>query len=86
MLRKALVLKDLEGIHARNSAKVAMACRDGRTLVTLEYKGETADGGNILEIMSLGAKYGEEIVVTAEGEREQEIVEEIERALNGALV
>ena len=86
MLRKALVLKDLEGIHARNSARVVMACRGSQTLVTLEYRGETADGGNILEVMSLGAKYGDEIVVEADGEREQEIMEEIERALNGTLI
>lgn len=86
MLKRTLILKDLEGIHARNSAKVVMACREVRTLVTLEYRGETADGGNILEVMSLGAKFGDEIVVTAEGEREQEIIEEIERALNGMAI
>ncbi len=86
MLRKTVILKDIEGLHARNSAKVVMACRDVETLVTLGYRGETADGGNILEIMSLGANYGDEIVVTAEGDREQEIIEEIERALNGTVI
>ncbi|MCI8517041.1 MAG: HPr family phosphocarrier protein [Hungatella sp.] len=86
MVRRIFVLKDLEGIHARNSAKVVMACRDSETSVTLEYRGETADGGNILEIMSLGARYGDEIIITAEGAREQEISEEIEKALNGTMI
>ena len=64
MIRKIIILKDLEGIHARNSAKVVMACRKVRALVTLEYGGQTADGGNILEVMSLGARYKDQIAVT----------------------
>lgn len=84
MIRKIIILKDLEGIHARNSAKVVMACREARALVALEYGGQTADGGNILEVMSLGARYNDQIAVTVDGERETEILEEIERALNGS--
>ena len=84
MIRKIIILKDLEGIHARNSAKVVMACRKVRALVTLEYGGQTADGGKILEVMSLGARYKDQIAVTVDGERETEILEEIERALNGS--
>lgn len=61
-----------------------MACRKVRALVTLEYGGQTADGGNILEVMSLGARYKDQIAVTVDGERETEILEEIERALNGS--
>ena len=75
MIRKIIILKDLEGIHARNSAKVVMACRKVRALVTLEYGGQTADGGNILEVMSLGARYKDQIAVTVDGERETEILE-----------
>ena len=84
MIRKIIILKDLEGIHARNAAKVVMACRKVRALVTLEYGGQTADGGNILEVMSLGARYKDQVAVTVDGERETEILEEIERALNGS--
>ena len=61
-----------------------MACRKVRALVTLEYGGQTADGGNILEVMSLGARYKDQVAVTVDGERETEILEEIERALNGS--
>ena len=43
-------------------------------------------GGNILEVMSLRARYGDEIRITAEGEGEQEITEEIEKALNGIMI
>ena len=86
MVRRTFVLKDPEGLHARNSAKAVMACRDRKASVTLEYGGETADGGNILEVMSLRARYGDEIRITAEGEGEQEITEEIEKALNGIMI
>ena len=86
MLKRKVILGDLEGIHARNSAKIVMICRDTEAFVRLEYMGEAADGGNILEIMSLGARYGDEIIITAEGAREQEISEEIEKALNGTMI
>ena len=86
MLKRKVILGDLEGIHARNSAKIVMICRDTEAFVRLEYMGEAADGGNILEVMSLRARYGDEIRITAEGEGEQEITEEIEKALNGIMI
>ena len=48
MLKRKVILGDLEGIHARNSAKIVMICRDTEAFVRLEYMGESADGGNIL--------------------------------------
>ena len=53
MVRRTFVLKDPEGLLARNSAKAVMACRDSKASVTLEYGGETADGGNILDRKSV---------------------------------
>ncbi len=45
-------MKDLEGLHARNSAKVVMAAQDnGVQKITVGCGGREADGENILELM-----------------------------------
>lgn len=86
MLRKTVMIKDLEGIHARNSAKVVMICQNMEVCVTLEHGGKSADGGNILEIMALSAMCGDEIAITAEGAREKEAMEEIEKVLASSMI
>ncbi len=87
MERKTFVLKDLEGLHARNSAKIVMAVQKCRAVkVTVCCGDREADGENILELMSLNARYGAEITVTAQGPREREILEEVEKAVNGSMI
>lgn len=87
MESKTFVLKDLEGLHARNSAKVVMAVQSaGAAKVTVRCGGMEADGENILELMSLNARYGASITVTALGEREREILEKVEKAVNGSMI
>ena len=43
--------------------------------MTVRCGGVEADGENILELMSLNARYGAELTVTALGERAREILE-----------
>jgi len=87
MESKTFVLKDLEGLHARNCARVVMAVQGRKAAkVTVCYGGREADGENILELMSLNAGYGDQITVTARGIREREVLEEVEKAVNGSMV
>lgn len=87
MESKTFILKDLEGLHARNSAKVVMAVQaHGAVKVTVRCGEMEADGGNILELMSLNAGYGARITVSARGEREREILEKVEKAVNGSMI
>lgn len=87
MKMKTFILKDPEGLHARNSAKVVMTVQNhGAAKVTVSCGGRKADGNNILELMSLNAGYGAEITVTARGMGEQQILEEVEKAVNGSMI
>ena len=81
MESKTFVLRDLEGLHARNAAKVVMAVQGGGDVkVTVRCGGVEADGENILELMSLNARYG------VRGQREREILEEVEKAVNNSMI
>ncbi|MCI8838700.1 MAG: HPr family phosphocarrier protein [Hungatella sp.] len=87
MEKKTFVLRDLEGLHARNSARVVMAVqRHGDAKVSVGCGGREADGENILELMSLNARYGAEITVTVRGQREREVLEEVEKAVNNSMI
>ena len=87
MESKTFVLRDLEGLHARNAAKVVMAVQGGGDVkVTVRCGGVESDGENILELMSLNARYGAEITVTVRGQREREVLEEVEKAVNNSMI
>ena len=86
-MQRTFILQDLEGLHARKSAKVVMVVLNHEAAeISVRCGGKEADGGNILELMSLNARYGAEITVTVKGSREQEILEEVEKAVNGSMV
>ena len=86
MAKKTVTLMDIEGMHARNSARVSMLCKKSSVRVTIRFGGKTADGRNILELMALGASYRDELTLEAIGPGEEEMIAALERALNGTSV
>ena len=58
------------GLHARPAAIFAEAASDTGVEVTIAKEGEpdeAMDASSILSLMSLGAEYGERVVLRAEG-------------------
>ena len=86
MVRKTIILMDIEGMHARNSARVSMLCRKSSVRVRISFGGKTADGRDIMELMSLGALYRDELTLEAAGPGEEEMITALEQALNGTQV
>jgi phosphocarrier protein len=63
-----------EGLHARPASELVKICQNIKSNITFK-KGETEiDPKSILGIMSLGAAYGDDIVITADGEDEASAV------------
>ena len=67
---------DIEGMHARNCAKVSTLCKKSIVRVSISSGGKTADGRDIMELMALGALYRDELTL---GEKKR-IVEKIAEA------
>lgn len=87
MESRTFILRDPQGLHARNSAKVVMAVQSaGNVKVAVGCGGVQADGENILELMSLNAGYGTRLTVTAQGEGEREVLEKVEKAVNSNMI
>jgi len=74
--RKVVVLNPA-GLHARPSLAVAQTVRDSRSKVEIRTPHETVDAANILQLLSLGAAPGTELVLSANGPDAQEVLESL---------
>lgn len=77
MVSKAVTLKNQDGLHARAAALFVREANKFSSDINLESHNEKVNGKSIIGIMSLGAFNGEEVIVYAEGNDENEAVERL---------
>jgi phosphocarrier protein len=69
MASRNVVIASSVGLHARPAALFVEAATNSGLDVEIGRPGEDpVDATSILGVMALGAKYGEEVVLTADGE------------------
>jgi phosphocarrier protein len=69
MASRNVVIASSVGLHARPAALFVEAATNSGLDVEIARPGEDpVDATSILGVMALGAKYGEEVVLTADGE------------------
>lgn len=61
---------NMKGLHARAAAKVAQICQDVNAQVWIQTGLKKVNACSILELLSLGAGCGADIIVAAEGDDE----------------
>ena len=74
-------ITDPEGIHARPAGELIKAVKDFASKITITKDGKVADAKSIFGVMGLAVKQGQEIVITAEGDDEEEAITAIEQFL-----
>ena len=71
-------ITDPLGIHARPAGQVAKLAKGyGDTVITISKNGSVAKASQLMKLMSLAVKQGDAVLVTAEGPREEEAIEEL---------
>ena len=76
MLKIDVILTNPLGLHARPAARfVEIAKQYAETTVTVTKEGRKVDAKSIIGIMSLGAKQGAVLTITAEGPEEKQSVQ-----------
>ncbi len=83
MLTKSLIIPFEEGLHARPASELTKVCHKYKAKIVLEKNDMKVDPKSILGILSLAALKGDPIMVTVEGEDEQEAMEAIEAFMKG---
>lgn len=68
------IIKDEMGIHARPAGLFVKAAASFPCKITVAKDGKEVDAKRILGLMGLGIKCGQEIILTAEGEQEEEAI------------
>lgn len=72
MVEARVVVRTGVGLHARPAALLVQEAVKHPCRVSIEYGGKRADAKSILQVLALGVKDGEEVVLRAEGEGESE--------------
>ena len=65
------VIKDELGIHARPAGLLAKEAKGFASVVTVAKNGTAVKATQLMKLMSLGVKKGDEVVVAAEGPDEE---------------
>jgi phosphocarrier protein len=63
------------GIHARPAALVVQAIKDFKCNIYFERENDKINAKSIMGVITLGAAYGTELKIIAEGEDEQKAVD-----------
>ena len=69
MPTRTVAVASAVGLHARPAALLTSAVNDSGLEVTLAFAGgKPVDAGSILEVMTLGAKHGDPVTLSADGD------------------
>lgn len=73
------IIKAKSGLHARNAVQLAMVCQNTKSSVRIICGERVADAGDPIELMSLCAVAGEELICLIEGEEEKQLSDQLKR-------
>lgn len=85
MTKKSVEIKLQNGLEARPVAVLVQVASKYDSRIYLEAGGKKVNAKSIMGMMGLGLDNGETVTVMAEGQDENQAVEDIELFLNGAL-
>ena len=68
-------INDLNGIHVRPAGLFVMKMQKFKSIVMVRRDEQCADGKKLFDLMKLRAKYGQTLLITAEGEDEHATIE-----------
>ncbi len=77
MVIRDVVLKNETGLHARPASMFVEEASRSKAEVVVIKDGKEFNGKSIMGILSMGARKGETLTIRAEGEGEEEVVENL---------
>jgi len=79
MYEKTVMVINRAGVHARPAALLVQTAKDFLCEIMFERGDDKINGKSIMGIITLGAAYGTEIRIIADGEGEEKAVEALAR-------
>jgi phosphocarrier protein len=75
MTEQTVTIKNRAGIHARPAALLVQTTKDFKCGIFFEKDNDKINAKSIMGIITLGAAYGVQLKISAEGEDEKEAVD-----------
>lgn len=86
MAERTVTIGSKVGLHARPASLFVKAAGEAGIPVKIAKEGGApVDAASILGVMTLGAQYQENVVLTAEGERAEEVLDSLAELLSKDL-
>ncbi|MDR2783929.1 MAG: HPr family phosphocarrier protein [Treponema sp.] len=79
MIEKTITVTNRAGIHARPSAMIVQSIKDFKSNVYFEKNNDRINAKSIMGVLTLGAAYGTNLKIIAEGEDEVQALEKVVR-------
>jgi phosphocarrier protein HPr len=82
MIEETVVVQSEVGLHARPAALFVQFASRFNSIITVEANGRKANAKSILQVLSLGAKKGDILLIRAEGDDQAEAVRTLVKLAN----
>ncbi len=82
MSERTVVVASSHGLHARPAALFTQTAAKAGVPVKIAKGGRTVDASSILGVISLGIDHGDEVVLSAEGEGSDEVLDQLVELLS----
>lgn len=74
MKKLTYTVQDKNGVHARPAGLLVKAAEGFSSVITISCGDRSSDCKKLLRLMAMGIKHGEEIMICADGEDEDEAI------------
>ena len=81
MVSQKVVIKNPTGLHLRPAGILCKEAMQFKSLITFNFRGNTANAKSVLSVLGACVKCGDEIEFICEGEDEEEAIQKIEETL-----
>jgi phosphocarrier protein len=86
MPQRTVTIASAVGLHARPAALFVQAASSATVPVTITKAGRpTANAASILAVMGLGARFGDQVTLVAEGDGADDLLDDLQRILSTDL-
>ena len=76
---RAVTVTNRHGLHARPAVVIVKTVRKYDAQVTIQRKAQRVDAASILDLLSLGATQGTELLLSASGRQAEEVLDALVR-------
>lgn len=85
MIKKEFEIFNKVGLHARPAALFVQTASKFKSQISIEKDNKTVNGKSIMGVLTLGAAFGDKVIVIIDGADENDAIEAIQEFFNEKL-